>query len=297
MQEHSASLLVQTTGPGVPTNLRIQNNTEQLGVDEANSSFAWYVNDCDRGERQTAYRIIVASSQKNIDSNNGEIWDSGKVTSANQYGVKYAGTALVSNTKYWWKVTTWDKDNKQSAWSAAKTFITGFLSPSDWTARWIKADNNTTSVPYMLRKQFSISKTIIYATANICDVGQFELHLNGVKVGDHELDPGWTEYSKSQQYVTFDVTSLLQNENNAIGVWLADGFMDINKQGGRYHGYSNHSDGVKRMIMELNIRYTDGTSDKIKSDAKNALNARYFDYSKHNYGTQQTANAVGRRIS
>ena len=254
-------------GAGAPTNLRVQDNTEQLGIDVNNPSFAWYLNDTDRGERQTAYRILVASSQSKIDANTGNIWDSGKVTSANQYGVKYTGKALASNTKYWWKVAAWDKDNKQSDWSEDQTFITGFLQPSHWTAKWIKAGSNVTSEPYMLRKQFSIRKTISYATASICGVGQFELHLNGLKVGDHELDPGWTEYSKSQQYVTFDVTSLLQKGNNAIGVWLADGFMDINKQGERYFGYSNHSDGEKRMIMELNIHYTDGTSGKIKSDA------------------------------
>lgn len=81
-----------------------------------------------------------------------------------------------------------------------------------------------------------------------------------------KLDPGWTDYSKSQQYVTFDVTSLLQKGNNAIGVWLADGFMDLGNPGERYQCFS-HSDGAKRMIMELNIRYIDGTTDKIKSDA------------------------------
>ena len=198
-------------GPMAPINLKVQDNTDQLGIDVKNPGFAWYLTDSERGEKQTAYRIIVASSQKNIDANTGDIWDSGKVTSGNQYGVKFAGKALVSNTKYWWKVAAWDKDNKQSDWSAVKTFITGFLSPSDWSASWIKSGSNITSEPYMLRKQFSINKTISYASANICGVGQFELHLNGLKVGDHELDPGWTEYSKSQQYVTFDLTSLLQN--------------------------------------------------------------------------------------
>lgn len=181
------SVPVHAASPGAPTNLRIQDNTEQLGVDVAKPSFAWYVKDSDRGEKQTAYRVVVASSQRNIDTNTGDKWDSGKVTSSNQYAVKYKGTALVSNTKYWWKVATWDKDNKQSSWSASKTFITGFLSPSDWTASWIMASSNTTSVPYMLRKQFSIRKTISYATANICGVGQFELHLNGLTVGDHEI--------------------------------------------------------------------------------------------------------------
>jgi alpha-L-rhamnosidase len=248
-----------------PTNLRVQDSTEQLGVDVPNPSFAWYVTGAGRGERQTTYRIIVTSCEENIDSNLGDMWDSGKVISAYQYGVKYEGCALESNTKYWWKVMTWDKNHNQCSWSDTATFITGFLSPEHWTAKWICASSNTVSVPYMLRKEFSICKAINYATANICGLGQFELYINGEKVGNHELDPGWTDYSKSQQYVTFDITNLLQGGNNALGVWLADGFMDLGNPQGRYQ-YFSHSHGEKRMIMELNIRYTDGTVHKIKSD-------------------------------
>ncbi|MEN8230281.1 MAG: alpha-L-rhamnosidase N-terminal domain-containing protein [Bacteroidota bacterium] len=256
----------ESTNPETPTNLRIQDQTEQTGIDVRNPKFGWHVNDKDRGEIQTAYRILVASSKQKINADTGDLWDSEKVISSNQYGIKYNGSDLKSNTKYWWKVTTWDGENRQSPWSVTKTFITGFLDPSEWTANWIKSGSNITSIPYMLRKQFRINKTIDYATANICGLGQFELNLNGQKVGDHELDPGWTEYTKSQQYVVFDVTSMLQSGINVIGVWLADGWLDLDNFNGRYQGYSTHSDGEKCMIMELNILYEDGTSDKIISD-------------------------------
>jgi len=250
------------------TNTRIQNNTEQLGIDAVNPSFAWCLNSSIRGDKQTAYRLMVASSQKKLNENVADIWDSGKITSAEQYNVKYAGPSLESNTKYWWKVSVWDKNNNQSNFSESKSFITGFMSPSDWTASWIQSINNTVSIPYMLRKEFLNKKSIEYATANICGVGQFELHINGKKAGTHELDPGWTDYSKSQQYVTFDITNLLRNGKNAIGVYLADGFMDIGESTGRFQSYiTKHSDGEKRMIMELNICYTDGTRNKIISDS------------------------------
>ena len=250
------------------TNTRILNNTEQLGIDAVNPSFSWCLNSSIRGDKQTAYRLIIASSQKKLNENVADIWDGGKITSAEQYNVKYAGPSLKSNTKYWWKVSVWDKNNNQSNFSESKSFITGFMSPSDWTASWIQSINNTVSIPYMLRKEFLNKKSIEYATANICGVGQFELHINGEKAGNHELDPGWTDYSKSQQYVTFEVTNLLKKGANAIGVYLADGFMDIGKSSGRFQSYiTQHSDGEKRMIMELNICYTDGTRDKIISDS------------------------------
>ena len=268
--------------PVAPTNLRIQDNTEQLGIDRPNPRFAWYVNDPDRGESQTAYRIIVSSSRDSIDAGTGDMWDAGKVVSCNQYGVKYAGAPLQSNTKYWWKVMTWDKDNNPSPWSLPVSFITGFMNDGAWSASWINAVSNTVSVPYMLRKEFSVSKAVEYATANVCGLGQFELYLNGAKVGDHELDPGWTDYKKTQQYVTFDVTSRLRNGNNAVGIWLADGFMDLANPGDRY-AYFTHSDGAKRMIMELNIRYTDGTTDKIKSDASWKVSTGEITYA-HTFG-------------
>ena len=285
----------KSTRPEAPSNLKIQDNTEQLGVDIVNPNFAWYVNDIDRSEYQTAYRILVTSDERNINADTGDMWDSGKFPSSEQYGVKYQGSKLESNTKYWWKVMTWDKDDNQSPWSENRTFITGFLSPSDWTASWIKSATNTPSVPYMLRKVFTINKTINYAIANISGVGHFELRLNGQKVGDHELDPGWTDYTKSQQYVVFDVSGLLKSGSNAIGVWLADGFMDLRNSGGRYQAYSDHSDGPKRIIMELIINYTDGSSEKIISDESwmtslgpitysNTFGGEDYDAGKEKYG-------------
>ena len=120
-------------------------------------------------------------------------------------------------------------------------------------------------IPYLLRKEFSVNKNVRQATAYICGLGQFELSLNGAKVGDHQLDPAWTEYKKTCQYVAFDVTGLIKKHTNTIGVELADGFMNLGNPNGRYQ-YFAHSDGDKRMIMELVIRYADGTTDKIASD-------------------------------
>ena len=89
-----------------PTQTRILDNFEQLGVDVPAPRFAWVVNDTARSEAQTAYQIIVATDEGAITANRGTLWDSGKIASAQQYGVSYAGRALASTTKYWWKVRT-----------------------------------------------------------------------------------------------------------------------------------------------------------------------------------------------
>jgi alpha-L-rhamnosidase len=260
-------ILVSTAAvPGKPFMLRTANHTEGMGVDGTNLQFAWYLDDTDRGEFQTAYRILIASTPDNLEANMGDVWDSGKVHSSHQYGIKYRGAELRSNSKYFWKVMSWDKDNNTSPWSEVHTFVTGYMEPSDWNAKWIKSVRDTLSTPYMMRKGFSVVKKVDYAIANVCGVGQFEFHLNGEKVGDHVLDPGWTDYSKSQQYVTFEVTDLLKVGFNAVAVWLADGFMDIRKAKNRFQGRADHSNGPKRLIFELIIHYTDGSIEKILSD-------------------------------
>ncbi len=98
------------------------------------------MNDSARAEAQTAYQIIVAADEAAITANQGMTWDSGKVASAQQYGVAYAGPALAKTTKYWWKVRTWNKEDQASSWSAPTTFITGFFQPTDWDkgAQWIR---------------------------------------------------------------------------------------------------------------------------------------------------------------
>ena len=122
-------------GGGGPTQTRIVDNFEQMGVDVQAPRFAWVVNDSARAEAQTAYQIIVAADEGAITANQGTLWDSGKVASAQQYGVTYAGPALAKTTKYWWKVRTWNKEDRASPWSAASTFVTGFFQPTDWDQR------------------------------------------------------------------------------------------------------------------------------------------------------------------
>jgi hypothetical protein len=114
---------------GEPTQTRLLDNFEQLGVDKPKPRFAWVVNDSSRAQAQTAYQIIVAADEAYIVANQGKLWDSGKVASAQQYGVEYAGAALTKTTKYWWKVRTWNKEDHASPWSAASTFVTKLRRP------------------------------------------------------------------------------------------------------------------------------------------------------------------------
>ncbi|MEO5768151.1 MAG: alpha-L-rhamnosidase N-terminal domain-containing protein, partial [Polyangia bacterium] len=216
-----------TAGPvgNQPSQTRLVGFFEQLGIDVQAPRFAWVVNDSARAETQTAYQIVVAAEEAAITSNQGMLWDSGKVVSAQQYGVAYAGPALAKTTKYWWKVRTWNKEDQASSWSAANAFVTAFFQPTDWDkgAQWIRrpeAVSAANDVPPMFRKTFMVAKPVKQAFLYLTGLGHFVGYLNGKKVGNHEIDPAWTDYDQSMSYVTFDVTQSLVMGANAIGVML-----------------------------------------------------------------------------
>lgn len=246
-----AALLVLTLIPSwimagsAPTNLRCEYCVNPLGIDSANPKFSWVVNDTDRGESQTAYQIIVASSQANIDSNYGDKWDSGTVSSAEQYAVKYNGYALADKTKYWWKVRSWDKDSNVSVYSAAATFETAMVNPSGWMAQWIGGNFN------LVRKEFTLPvKTISQARAYVSAQGYYELRINGSKIGDHVLDPGYTKYTARALYCTYDVTSNVRTGANAVGIMLGNAYCGSDR----------------KAIFQLEVKFTDGTTTTVISD-------------------------------
>ena len=136
-----------------------------------------------------------------------------------------------------------------------------------WTASsWISY-NNGASFP-LFRKTFTINKAVSSATAYVCGLGLHEFHINGQKVGTNVQEPLWTAYNKKCFYVTYDVTSLLSQGNNAMGVMLGNGFYNVDAAatGGRYYKYQG-TYGPKKMILQLLINFTDGASATVVTDA------------------------------
>ena len=152
---------VLEAAPSQPTETRIIDNFEQLGIDTPTPRFGWVISDPARGALQSAYQIIVAPSQAALASGTHSVWDSGKVASSQQYGVVYAGTALEKTTEYWWKVRTWDAQGQVSPWSDACRFVTSFFAPGDWNSVTVWLGNPQTANPLsQFRKEFQINKAI-----------------------------------------------------------------------------------------------------------------------------------------
>jgi alpha-L-rhamnosidase len=209
------------------SHLRCEHLDNPLGIDTARPRLTWIIESDQRAQKQTAYQVWVASSQAKLRAHQGDLWDSGKVTSDETTSIDYDGQPLASRQSCFWKVRVWDQDGKTFESKTARWEM-GLLQPTDWQAQWIgrTTDTNVSTAP-LLRRAFVLDGQIRQARAYICGLGYFELYLNGKRVGNHLLDPGYTRYDRRALYVTHDITSLLKRGPNAIGVILGNGWFNV----------------------------------------------------------------------
>jgi len=137
-----AGFLKSDMGPG---QIRCEYRENPLGIDAVKPRLSWVIEDRSqktevRGQQQTAYQVLVASSEDLLKKDQGDLWDSGKVASDQSIQVEYAGKPLESRMYCHWKLRVWDQDGKASDWSKPAWWSMGLLSPSDWKAKWIKSD-------------------------------------------------------------------------------------------------------------------------------------------------------------
>jgi alpha-L-rhamnosidase len=123
-----------------PAYLRCEYRVDPLGIEEPAPRLSWVVESGERGQRQTAYRLLVASSEKLLSQDQGNLWDTGKVASDETIGTVYRRQPLVSHQRCFWKLKVWDEDDRESAWSKPALWSMGLLQPGDWKADWIGYD-------------------------------------------------------------------------------------------------------------------------------------------------------------
>jgi len=252
--------------------VRCETLTNPEGIDARRPRLSWEITGTKRSIEQTAYQILVASSAEKLAANTGDLWDSGKVSSGQSIQVAYAGKALKSGARCFWKVNVWTNQG-ETGWSKPAYWSMGLLNYLDWKGRWIGLDRafawdtETTfarlSARYF-RKEFTAKKTIQHATAYIIGLGLYELYLNGQKVGDQVLAPAPTDYTQGVKYNTFDVTKLLTTGQNAIGTVLGNGRYYAMRQA--YKPYKIKTFGYPKLLLNLIVTYTDGTKDVITTD-------------------------------
>lgn len=411
-----------------PAGLRCDWMADPLGVDSAPPRLSWRLEGRGRGERQTAWRVLVASSPALLAENRADFWDSGRVASDRQLGIGYGGRPLRSAEEVFWKVRVWDAEGRPSAWSAPARWTMGLLKPADWGASWITdpgllkwvrpklgfhsldtadpgalkwvqldlgaavpidsvelcalqntvaerlgfplrfrvevandpsfraarvvadrtaADLNPwlsfVAIPaggvraryvrltatrlrvgddgraclalsqivvlsggrdvargaavtasdsieegpwaaealadglgapganpranetLLLRREFSVGPALRRALVFVCGLGECVLSLNGERVGDDLMGPGWTDTAKTCLYETHDVTALLKPGENAIGLCLAGGMYDVPYAGGRYQKFVSAYRPLEA-ILQLRLEYADGSVKTVATD-------------------------------
>lgn len=264
------------SAPDAPRRLRCEYQVNPLGIDVLKPRFSWDVNDPRPAARQTAYQILVASRKSLLYRNKADLWNSGKITSSQSHLIPYDGQELYSRAIYYWKVRTWDGRNVASRYSDIAHWEMGLLEAADWHAQWIGKEEpvpaNTAasgSASYQpprsiqVRKEFTPKKHIRGARLYATGLGSYVMYLNGVRVGQDILTPGWTDYKTRLQYQVYDVTRLLQRGSNALAAILGNAWYS---SGLGWRGAAVYGRGPMQLFAQLVIDYRDGSSQLIATD-------------------------------
>lgn len=255
-------------------------------LDIPNPRFSWALPVKGRMQKQTGYRILVASTPDSLAKDKADLWDSGKVKSSQSTNIYYAGRPLVSDKDYFWKVKIGDSSGQFGPYSRIGKFSTALLNPDDWKAVWIgcgKADEIAADVDTftcnkihpdimrvepdlrspLFRKEFSLAKPVRRARVFVCGLGLYELCLNGRKVGKRLLTPSRTDYRKTVYYDTYDITGELKEGLNALGIMLGNGFFNSPK---KFWNWRMQWYGSPRVICQTHIEYMDGAAAVLITD-------------------------------
>ncbi len=245
-----------------PTALLCDRQSDPLAIADAQPDFSWQLNASSpslHSVTQSAYEIQVAGSELGLVA---PLWDSGTVHSSAASGISYAGPTLPPQHTYVWRVRVWDEHNRPSDWSR----VGHWTQAPDWHARWIGAPvNSDTAALPIFRKSLTIDKPVRRALLYASGLGQDEVRLNGHKVGDDELTPGWSEYHKTVYYDSYDVTGMLHRGQNALGILLGNGMYRVLHTDGRYTKFVG-TYGPPECTLLLHIEFEGGKSIDISTD-------------------------------
>ena len=269
-----------------PAALRTEWLQDPLGIDAVKPRLSWRVEETDaavRGQKQTGFRVLAASSVDALARNEGDLWDSALVASGETLNIEYAGKPLASGQMVFWKVRVADKDGKESGWSDVAKWSMGLLAPWDWKAQWISfrdesrlhTDRKTLHLPptHHYLKRFTLKSEVKRATLYGTALGLAEWHLNSERVGDTYFEPGWSDYKERLHYRTHDVTKLVQKGPNAIGAIVADGWYAGYLGYALLVGYGPERSGrniygkTPALLGQLEVEYADGSRETVSTDS------------------------------
>lgn len=242
-----------------------------IGYYESKPRFSWKIADTAQAKSQSAFQIQVASTKAALQQT-PDLWDSTKVASNETSWLTYQGADLSSRQQAFWRVRFWDEKDQASSWSDINSFELGLLNNQDWQAKWVghpatdistnQPEKSVLATAQYLRKTFAAKADIKQARLYITAKGLFEPYLNGKKIGDYVLTPGWTPYAKRIETLTFDVTKEIKTGENALAANIAGGWY----AGRVYKLYEQDNTLPARLLAQLEITYANGEKDVIVTD-------------------------------
>jgi alpha-L-rhamnosidase len=246
-------------------NMKTEYAVNPQGLDSRHPRLSWTLESAAFAQKQTAYRILAASSLEKLQNHEGDLWDSGKVDSDLSIHIQYQGTALQSEQVCFWKVMVWDKEDQPSRWSKASKWSMGLLQKEDWKGQWIgreKPKGDELLPVVYLRKGVNIDKPIHRATAYSTALGVYNLYINGQKISEDLFAPGWTDYKTRVQYQSYDVTQWFAQGENVLGALLGSGWYcgHVGMMGKEEYGDQPY------FLCQLHIEYEDGSTQEIVTD-------------------------------
>ena len=241
--------------------------TNPIGIDNPTPKLSWIIQSDQANTMQASYEIRAALSPTDLAKAKKQIWNSEKVASSQSIHIKYDGQALKSYERVYWQVRVEDNHGKKSKWSEPAFFEMGILDEAVWEADWItptwEEDIKKSNPSPYLRKEFTLGKAITKARLYISAQGLYQVEVNGLRVGNQEFTPGWTSYETRLQYQTYDITSNLVQNKNAIGIVLGDGWFRGNL--GWIDGRNNYGEKLAA-IAQIIVEYSDGSKATISTD-------------------------------
>lgn len=281
----SSTLMAQV----FPSELKCEYLDNPLGIDNINSRLSWKIIDKSnsRGQKQTAYRLLVSSSLEALNNDIGDLWDSKKVSSDQSALVAYSGKMLQSNQVCYWKVRVYDMKGNETEWSKPAHFSMGLLSPDDWKSPWLvhpdmpSVNNKTNDVltaeqHLWFRRKIDLTAVPKNAFIHLASCGYHKLFVNGMEADDRVLAPSQTRLDKRILYVTYDISKLLTKGTNLIAIATAPGWSRYEtfktRQAFRLQLDGDYANGEKFAI-------NDGTGWKChKANSINIGNIKYLNH-------------------
>ncbi|WP_338693931.1 family 78 glycoside hydrolase catalytic domain [Streptomyces sp. Q6] len=244
----------------LPTPVTFEHLRDGLGTGTPAPRLSWQLPDLTTS--QEAYELEIDRA--------GTVHRTGRIDTDHQLLAPWPTTPLKSRERATVRVRVWTAGHDEpSPWSAPSTVEAGLLTPADWSARpvgaaWEEAPD-TDRRPARVRKDFTLTKPVAHARLYITAHGLYEAEINGRRVGDDTLSPGWTVYGQRLRYYTYDVTDHLTDGANTIGAWLGDGWYRgrIGFDGGTRDLYGTD----QSLIAQLEITHLDSSTTTIGTDA------------------------------